>query len=58
MMNNRLLRCARNDRFNILVISTIGEIYKFEEISPRTLVEMTALMRLSVIYSLFPIKNG
>ena len=33
------------------------EIYQFEEISPRTLVEMTALMRLSVIHSLFPFKK-
>jgi len=33
------------------------EICLFEEISPRSLVEMTALMRLSVICSLFQIKN-
>ena len=46
-----------NDRFKIPVISTIGEIYQFEEISPRILVEMTALMRLSVIHSLFPFKK-
>ena len=46
-----------NDRFKILVISTLGEIRLFEKISPRSLVEMTALMRLSVICTLFPIKN-
>ena len=56
-MSNRLLRCAANDRFKILVVSTIGEINQFEEISPRTLVEMTALMRLSVIHSLFSFKK-
>ena len=53
----RLLRFAANDRFKNLVISTIGEISQFEEISPRTLVEMTALIRLSVIHSLFPFKK-
>jgi len=30
----------------------------FEEISPRELVEMTALMQLSVIFTLCPIKIG
>ena len=48
---------AANDRFKILVISTIGEIYRFEEISPRTLVEKTALLRPSVIHSLFLFKK-
>jgi len=43
--------------FCFLVISTIGEICWFEEISPRALVEMTALMQLSVIFTLCPIKN-
>jgi hypothetical protein len=41
--------------FCFLVISTIGEIRLFEEISPRALVEMTALMELSVILTLCPI---
>ena len=38
------------------VTSTLGEVCLFEEISPRELVEMTALMRFSVIFTLFPIK--
>ena len=37
-----------NSRINA-VISTIGEIYQFEEISPSSLVEMTRILNLSLL---------
>ncbi len=46
--------------FSFLVISTVGEICLFEEISPSASwrIEMTALMQLSDIFTFAKLKLG
>lgn len=45
--------CSFLQNSMFLVISTLGEICLFEEISPRILVEMTVLMQFSGVSLLF-----